>query len=111
MSFRSMSKGKSVKEDWVRIHIRYLDDGTMDSHIEGYEGFRWRTITMTFFEQQPSWDLLHKCQYIHDEDDVFTPPAAITGLINHMKFTEHCRTVKKFNLLERLAWRVKRLWT
>ena len=53
---------------------------------------------MTFCEEIPTWDHLHKCGYIGRGDKCFEPPMPINALIKHMQSTENKHGLAKRSL-------------
>lgn len=93
MTFLRMGNAKVIARDYMRIEIRYLANGKMDSRVLCKEGNKWRPVTTAWSQDAPTWDLLHKCHYIGRGDKMFNPPNPIEGVIAHMKYTAHCMDV------------------
>lgn len=90
MRFTRLNKTKIIGRDSIRIEIRYFANGEMESHVTCKEEGKWRTVTMTFCEDIPTWDHLQKCGYIGRGDKCFEPPSPVNAVIKHMQYVVHC---------------------
>lgn len=94
MRFRRLNKSKLIKRDRLRVAIRYFKDGGMETHVEAFETGKWKTVSMAFCVQTPSWDDLHGFHYVSKGDKCREAPAPINALVAHLKYTAHCMSIK-----------------
>ena len=95
MRFRRLNESRLLQRDFMRIEIRYFEDGGREIKTECREDGKWKPISTCYDSETPTWEKLHKCDYIGRGNSCFQVPEPLAAVVAHMKYTRHCMDIER----------------